>query len=178
MRATPAGSRQRPQSRAWGQRSADPSEQQPHARHHTHRVAVLALYPGEVRGLAEFRLPVQADIGCDGAVDQLVTNPQPQLQVGEALSLADLPVVGRREVACGDGLQDQAVGDQQVVFRAEPGRKIALLAEEQVAIDLDPLRRQPLEAEQPVKPVWARSEERRAGQEYVRKGRYRESPYP
>src|SRR3546814_4819223 len=38
---------------------------------------------------------------------------------------------------------------------AEPGRKIALLAEEQVAIDLDPLRRQPLEAEQPVNPVWA-----------------------
>src|SRR3546814_6415119 len=98
-------------------------------------------------------LPVHADIRRDGPVADLVAQPEAELDVGDALALADLPVVRRGQVDLADRLQDQPVGEQEVVLDAEARRQVALLAEEQVNVELVPLRHQTIEAEDAIYPV-------------------------
>src|SRR3546814_16881400 len=105
-------------------------------------------------------LPVHADIRRDGPVADLVAQPEAELDVGDALALADLPVVRRGQVDLADRLQDQPVGEQEVVLDAEARRPVALLAEDQVTVDLQPLRAQHHEAAGTIYP--ARPDRRRA----------------
>src|SRR3546814_20335048 len=92
-------------------------------------------------------LPVHADIRRDGPVADLVAQPEAELDVGDALALADLPVVRRGQVDLADRLQDQPVGEQEVVLDAEARREAALHAAEQFTVAIAPPRPTPLDPE-------------------------------
>src|SRR3546814_575111 len=58
------------------------------------------------------------------------------------------------DVQLGQRLQHQALSDEQLVFRLNARRDVALLADEERGIDFEELRRQALQAEHRVGPLW------------------------
>ena len=106
----------------------------------------LAGCPGMVGGLAEVPLPGNAYIGRYLAAD-LVAQAQPQLDCAEPRADAQCRDVLRCSLQLQPGLQDEALGEEQLVFCLEAGGQIAMVAHEGGCIHLEPLWRQTLDAQ-------------------------------
>jgi hypothetical protein len=104
----------------------------------------LALGAGEVAGPAEAVQPRDADVGGDLSAD-LVAEAEADLDVVEAG--ADAPVLDllERERHLALGLEHQALREEEVVGALQPGREVALVAQEEEGLDLEEVRREPLE---------------------------------
>ncbi|EOQ79655.1 hypothetical protein K652_15507 [Pseudomonas aeruginosa VRFPA02] len=109
-------------------------------------VVVLALGAGQVGAVAVGAVPGHPDVGRELATD-LVAQAQAQLAIGKARTDAAGGIVPAVQVDLGAGLEDQPVGQQDVVLALQAQRALAVLAEEGGDFRLEVVERQALHAE-------------------------------
>src|SRR5690606_29347236 len=76
----------------------------------------------------------------------LVAQTQPGLARAEACGDAALRIVPAVEIELQVRLEDQAIGQQQLVLRLDPERRAAGLADVRRCLDVEPVRCEPLDA--------------------------------
>src|SRR5690606_1224950 len=86
-----------------------------------------------------------------------VAQPQPAADFADARADAGARVVVAPGLRFGTRGEDQAVGEQPLVLRLQPQAELAALAEVAGGLDMEPLRREPLESDGQVGPRGIRS---------------------
>jgi hypothetical protein len=112
---------------------------------------VLSRLSREVGALAEALVPGDADVGSELA-PELVADPGAQLEVADTGADAELRHVLYRELYLDARLQDGTLGEEQLIFSLQLGGDIAVLAHVERRLELEPVRREPLEAERKLRP--------------------------
>jgi len=107
----------------------------------------------ETRGAAKHALPDHADIWCELAAD-LVAQAQAQAGVGQARAQSPGRIGFAVKIGLELRLQDQTLGDQQLVLGLEARRRAAASTDIAGGLDVEPVGRQTLYAES--RPVAAR----------------------
>src|SRR5690606_697745 len=100
----------------------------------------------EIRGAPESARPDVADVGREAAAE-LVAQAQAEPGVAEALADVVFAVVAAVEVGLQLRLQDQPVGQQQLVLAFEAGGQAAGAADVSGGLDLELVRRKALHAD-------------------------------
>src|SRR3546814_839163 len=108
------------------------------AHSHASRSNAFAGVTGEISGVASLPFIGDADIGSELAID-LVTDSEADLDIAEACADADFGNILRREVKFRPGLNDQALGNAQVIVAFQSSQQITLVRQEQRPFQLKPI---------------------------------------
>src|SRR4029077_20893941 len=100
----------------------------------------------QVRSLSEAAQPGDPDIGRTFAPD-LVTQPQPELQIGDTRPYVPLRVVLAVGIQLDQGLQNDSLCEEQLVFCPEAGGGAARIPHVGGCLDVEEVRRETLNAE-------------------------------
>src|SRR5690242_17098396 len=138
-------------------RTPDPSQPGAKADDEAHLVRWRARRAGEVGGTTVLAIVGYADIGGDLAGD-LVTQAQAGIDVGQAAADLARRVVQRVEIHLDLWLEDQALGQQQVVAALELGGQPAFAADITGRRDMEEQWRQSLYADRAPSAAWLRIE--------------------
>src|SRR5574338_190045 len=150
---TPSGGEGRPPGAPWdahrnrllnlGMNISEPHAQ---SRHQSGLLGVLSGFLRQITGFTELAGPLDAQIGGELAGD-FVAQAQTGGDFREAATDALRFVAPTIQVGFDVWLQDQLLGEQQLVLGVEPCRRPPALAHVGSRVDLEPVRRQALDAE-------------------------------
>src|SRR5688572_26666061 len=107
---------------------------------------VLAAFPRRVAGAEQLLVPHHARIGRQ-LPSEFVAHAEADFAGAQAGADAAIRIILARQAELDERLQDQVVGQQQLVFELEPARGMARWADEERRLHVDELWRDALEAD-------------------------------